>query len=340
MKKIFILFSALLFAANTHAGATTDTTGLPGDHFDLYAMLDLFRSSANPEEFERKLNTEANHVNNLDLNGDGKTDYVRVIDYTKENAHAIVLQVPVNEKESQDIAVIEIEMKGENSAQLQVIGDELLYGKDYIIEPVSTQDSTLNENKYTGEQTFVFVNVWYWPCVTYMYYPGYVVWVSPWYWMYWPSWWYPWTPVTWVVYYEWVSPCHHHYHHAPEPRMNTAHDVYQPRRVYSPQVNAQTAGVRKRIEQKNSEAGPRTPAKPGTPAPPQQKPGGEPRKPTGQPSPSPSPSPRPAPAPSPRPAPGPSPKPAPKVTPQPAPAPRPRPKQDNVQANVSDTLGS
>lgn len=335
MKK-FILFPALLFIAAIRLSAAVDTTGLPGDHFDLYAMLDLFKSSASPEEFERKLNTQDNHVNNLDLNGDGKTDYIRVIDYTKENAHAIVLQVPVNEKESQDIAVIEIEMKGENSAQLQVIGDELLYGKDYIIEP-DAKDSTQNENKFKGEQTFVFVNVWHWPCVTYLYYPGYVVWVSPWYWMYWPTWWYPWPPVTWVVYYEWVSPCHHHYHHAPAPRMHTAHEVYQPRRVTSPQVNSQTAGVRKRTEQRNTEATPRTPAKPGAPAP-QQKPETKPRNSGGQPAPSPTPKPAPAPRPAPAPSPKPTPKVSPKPSPAPAPAPRPKPKQDNVQSNASDTL--
>ncbi len=319
MKKILLLFSAFLFTLGAHAGANPDTTGLPGDHFDLYAMLDLFKSSANPEEFERKLNTEASHVNNLDLNADGKTDYIRVVDYTKGNAHAIVLQVPINEKESQDVAVIEIEMKGENTAQLQVIGDELLYGKNYILEPGNPNDTTSLEKKFMGgEQTFVFVNVWYWPCVTYIYYPGYVIWVSPWYWMYWPMWWYPWPPVMWIVYYDWVEPCHYHYCHAYEPRMTTAHEVYQPRRVVSARVDAQTAPVRKQIEQRGTQA-PKPTAKPGTPPAPQQKPGGEPQKPTERPAPQPAPAPRPAPAPKPTPKPTPKP-------PQPAPAPKPRPK--------------
>lgn len=330
MKKILILISACTFAVGARAGTNPDSTGLPGDHFDLFAMLDLFKSSANPEDFERKLNTESSRVNNLDLNADGKTDYIRVIDYTKGNAHAIVLQVPVNEKESQDVAVIEIESKGDNTAHLQVIGDELLYGKNYIIEPGEAKDTLMQEKKFAGDQTFVYVNVWYWPCVTYIYYPTYVVWVSPWYWMYWPGWWYPWHPVVWVVYYDWASPYHHHHHHAHHPRMTTAHEVYQPRRVVSAQVTERTAAARKNLDQRDGKAVPQTPAKPGAPAPaPTDKPKSEPKKPTQQPAPqpkpAPAPSPKPKPAPAPKPTPAPKP-PAPKPTPQPAPKPVPRPK--------------
>lgn len=305
------------------ANAEADTTGLPGDHFDLYAMLDLFKSSASPEEFERNLNTASNHVNNLDLNRDGKVDYIRVVDYTKGAAHAITLQVPVNDKESQDVAVIEIESRGDKSAQLQVIGDELLYGKDYIIEPGEATDSTQQEKKFGSTQTFVFVNVWYWPCVMYVYQPAYVIWVSPWYWSYWPMWWSPWSPVVWVVYYDWTYPHHHHHHHCHEPRMSEAHDVYQPRRVVSQEVQHRTADVRARMEQKPKEPVSTEPR----PAPPvQQKPSPQPKQPAPQPAPQPNPKTGPKPAPHPTPAPAPKPSPRPAPAPQPAPKPAPRPK--------------
>ena len=84
-----------------------DSTGLPGDDFSLSGALEMFKKSSSPEEFERMLNTEGNHVNNLDLNGDGEIDYVQVIDTMYRNVHAFVLRVEVSPTESQDVAVIE-----------------------------------------------------------------------------------------------------------------------------------------------------------------------------------------------------------------------------------------
>src|ERR1044072_8414695 len=104
--KPFTVISAFLLLCNVTAfAATPDSTGLPGDHFDLRAALDMFKHSKSLEEFEKKLNSEDQHVNNLDLNGDGKVDYIRVYDISKEDVHAIVLQAPVNSEESQDEVV-------------------------------------------------------------------------------------------------------------------------------------------------------------------------------------------------------------------------------------------
>lgn len=325
MKNTFLfLFLGLLLHTRATANTGADTLGLPGDHFDLYAMLDVFKVSASPEDFEKRLNTEGTHVNNLDLNLDGKVDYIRVVDHTKDIAHAIVLQVAINAEQSQDIAVIEIEKKGEESAQLQVIGDELLYGENYIIEPGAQKDSSGLEHKLKGfnRQTYVFVNVWYWPCVTYVYYPTYVIWVSPWYWMYYPMWWYPWPPVMWVVYYDWVYPCHSHYYFVHEHHMTHAHNVYAPRRTVSPDFQTRTAPARKQHEdRKNIPAKPtQAPDQPKQPAPPDKK----------QPAPTPAPGQPKQPAPQP-PAPKPHvnpkpPAPAPAPAPAPKPAPKPRPK--------------
>ena len=113
---------------------TSDSLGLPGDNLNLYGVLDLFQKSETLEEFEKKLNSEESKINNLDLNGNNKIDYISVKDNMKGTAHAIVLQVAVNEKETQDIAVIAVEKDKNDDIQVQIIGDELLYGKNYIIE--------------------------------------------------------------------------------------------------------------------------------------------------------------------------------------------------------------
>src|SRR3989304_10443472 len=112
-----------------------DSTGLPGDNFSLQGALELFKKANSPEEFEKLINTKDNNVNNLDLNEDGETDYIRVIGKMEKDVHAFVLQVAVSETENQDIAVIELEKTGDASAMLQIIGDDDIYGEQTIVEP-------------------------------------------------------------------------------------------------------------------------------------------------------------------------------------------------------------
>src|SRR5688572_16950494 len=123
MKTFITTALAVSISVSAFAYNNPDSLGLPGDGLNLQATLNLFKESKSPEEFEKKLNTKDNKVNNLDLNKDGKVDYIRVHDISKDNVHAIVLQVPVNAKESQDVAVIEIEKRGTESAALQIVGD-------------------------------------------------------------------------------------------------------------------------------------------------------------------------------------------------------------------------
>ena len=82
---------------------------VPGDHFSLEGALELFKKSSSPEEFEKMLNSPDSKVNNLDLNGDGYIDYIRVLDRYEGNVHAFILQAVISERESHDIAVIELE---------------------------------------------------------------------------------------------------------------------------------------------------------------------------------------------------------------------------------------
>lgn len=195
-----VLITGLSF--NTFA-QESDSTGMPGDHFDLEGALNLFKESKSPEDFEKKLNTESSKVNNLDLNGDNKIDYIRVVDKKEGNSHAILLQIPVNKTEIQDVAAIVIEKRSDSEAQLQIIGDETLYGEETIMEPIDEKEVKKSSGPATlSTPVIVFVNVWYWPCVQYIYDPFYDPWFSPYYWDYYPSWWYPWRPVYWHVYYQ------------------------------------------------------------------------------------------------------------------------------------------
>ena len=199
---------------------------LPGDNLNLYAVLNLFQESETLELFEKNLNAEDSKINNLDLNNDDKIDYIKVIDNVDGDTHFIVLQVAINDKENQDVAVFSVSKDENKQIQIQLIGDEELYGKDYIIEPKSedatAQGSTPNpgystnttnsEGKTVVVEKTVIVQVSAWPVVNYIYAPAYVRWNSPWYWGYYPSYWNPWRPYYWHHYYGYHSHWHSHYH--------------------------------------------------------------------------------------------------------------------------------
>ena len=248
MMLMFWLFGVL--GAQAQSEVASDSTGLPGDQFSLEGALTLFQKAESPEDFEKSLNDESSQVNNLDLNGDDETDYIRVISKTEEETHIFVLQVPVSENESQDIAVIELEKTGNEEAHLQIIGDEEIFGVEIIVEPGDPgQDEGVESKKggpslSTVNTAQIVINVWSWSCVRYVYRPGYRPWVSPWGWRHYPGWWRPWRPLGWSFwrpvkvrhYSPTIRIVHKH-------RLNRAHGMYKPIRVHSTTVRTRHAGV-------------------------------------------------------------------------------------------------
>ena len=221
---VFVMLILALTSTNTKAQSVTqpDSLGLPGDNLNLYAVMQLFQQSETLEGFEKSLNAEDSKINNLDLNSDDKIDYIRVVDNVNKDVHNIILQVPIDEKENQDVATFIVEKNNKGGVDIQLIGDEALYGKDYVVEPnyedatittskketpnpgyvkqstqktINTQGNTTIINNYTSTQTAT------WPIVSYMFMPNYVVWISPWRWSYYPSYWNSWTPWYWHRYY-------------------------------------------------------------------------------------------------------------------------------------------
>jgi len=242
-----LAFVLLTFtSATAFAQVTEDSTGLPGDNFSLQGALELFKRASSVEEFEKLLNTESSNVNNLDLNDDGRIDYIKVIDRADRNVHAFILQVPVTETENQDIAVIGLERTGDATAQLQIVGDEDIFGEEVIVEP-DDGDGTAKFTPVDGmwyehgpaasdindNSEAVIVNVWVWPVVRYVYAPFYTAWVSPWRWAYRPVWWSPWRPVSWAVWRPRHAGFAPHYVVVREHRVIRARQVYRPVRSAS-----------------------------------------------------------------------------------------------------------
>jgi hypothetical protein len=259
MKKLIIISVLLsLIVGSTKITAQDqqkEYLGLPGDNLNLYAVMDLFRQCATLEEFEKRLNEENSKINNLDLNGDNMIDYIKVIDFVDANVHNIVLQVAVNEAENQDVAVFTVQRDENGTAQIQLTGDEALYGKNYIIEPIYDEGERTgtpnpgyygNEHKINGRTVVVnrttSVEIAAWPIVRFIYLPTYTGWRSNWYWGYYPSYWHPWRPYYWDFYYGYhynmFNVYYSHYRYSDYHRFNHWNDYYYVnRRAYSPHVN-------------------------------------------------------------------------------------------------------
>ena len=250
MKTIATIFTIALFAGAAAIATAQEYPeeylGLPGDNLNLYAVMNLFQESETLEGFEQSLNDEESRINNLDLNGDNLIDYITVSDYVDENAHTIVLRAAMDRNEQQDVAVFVVEKLRNGEVQIQLIGDEALYGQNYIIEPFYAE--TPNPG-YTGKtyrnNTNVVTSTYYdiaaWPVIRFMYYPGYRVWRSSWYWGYYPSYWRPWRPSYWHYYYgyhyHWHDHYYSHYRHWNNYRCRTYNTYYRPHvRLYSPTV--------------------------------------------------------------------------------------------------------
>jgi hypothetical protein len=142
------LLSNPAFSQKENAASDSTLLGLPGDNLDLYAVLDLFQKSKTIELFEKSLNDEKEGINNLDLNLDKKVDFIKVVTTKEDSAYTFVLQVDVTKTETQDVAVIYLN-KENGKVNMQMVGDEELYGKDYVIEPKGNSSVTANPG-YTG----------------------------------------------------------------------------------------------------------------------------------------------------------------------------------------------
>ncbi len=226
MKKLILLsILAFLFGGALQLSAqkqSEEYLGLPGDNFNLFAAMNLFQESETLEGFERNLNDPEVMVNNLDLNGDKFVDYIMVMDYPDGDVHNIVLRVALNKNEYQDVAVFTVQKFRDGSVQIQLVGDEALYGPNYIVEPNYdetpnpgyTAKSSLRRSKRNNVTvvTTTYYEVASWPLIVYINRPTYVVWRSSWGWGYYPEYWHPWTPHYFHYYYGYHYSWNSHYY--------------------------------------------------------------------------------------------------------------------------------
>ncbi len=196
-KLSFLVIAMSLLSSPVFSQAATDSTdllGLPGDNLDLYAVLTLFQKSKTIEAFEKSLNDEKTGINNLDLNLDKKVDFIKVVTKKDGDAFTFILQVDVTKTETQDVALILVSKDKKDKVSIQAVGDEDLYGKDYVIEPKGNSSITANPGYVGADPVTVDVPatttvvVQSAPIVQYVYSPAYVPYYPPYYYGYYPPW--------------------------------------------------------------------------------------------------------------------------------------------------------
>ncbi len=211
-----LTISLISFSSFSQTENNEPLLGLPGDDLDLYAVLDLFQKSKTIEEFEKSLNDEKSGIVNLDLNNDGNADFIKVVTEQDGDDFLFILQDPISEKETQDVAVISVSKDAEGKVTMQIIGDKDLYGKDYVVEPNTEPRAAITANPaYAGtdpvtvnvEATTEVVVVESTTVVTYVYSPYYVPYYPTYYYGYYPHWWRPVAVVSIGIY------RHNHWHH-------------------------------------------------------------------------------------------------------------------------------
>ncbi len=170
---VMSLLSNAVFSQDVTVVAPTSEAA---DGLDLQAVAELFKDAKDLEAFEKSLNDPEVGINNLDLDENGEVDFIRVVEEASEDVHVIVLQVPLAENEFQDVATIEVEKNGEEDYNMQVRGNEVIYGTDYYIAPA-------------------VVHVHTWPIIPWIFRPVYHPYRSAFHFGFHPVWWRPWRPV-------------------------------------------------------------------------------------------------------------------------------------------------
>ncbi|MCK5694400.1 MAG: hypothetical protein KAI08_16160 [Bacteroidales bacterium] len=187
---LILLFGVFFMLGLTLMAQEQEPATEAGDDFDLYGAIGLFEDAEDIEDFEKKLNDEANDVNNLDLNADEEVDMVKIVELSEASTKVYVIRAVLGENDFQDIATIELEKFSDTEISCQVIGDEDIYGPDYIIEP---SEETASLASYYPMAVFVSVHLW--RPVRVIWSPGRAIFVSAVLWHPRPVWFRPRRPI-------------------------------------------------------------------------------------------------------------------------------------------------
>ena len=131
---IFIFLIAVSFfwpgGGEKQYNVNVQTMVYAGDGLDLATIGTLLKKAENAADLEKLLNDPATGINNLDLNEDGKVDYIKVTEYGNDETKGFSLTVEPASGETQEVATIDIKKSGDK-AEVEVRGNEQIYGQNH-----------------------------------------------------------------------------------------------------------------------------------------------------------------------------------------------------------------
>ena len=153
----------------------TPDNGNIGDNLNLQALGELVKKSNNAQEIEEKLN-QANSINNLDLDGDGKVDYIKVTEYGQNGIKGFSFTVDLANGQKQEVATVELQqVQGQQNATMNIQGNQTIYGPSAY---------------YSSNYLLTDLLIWH-----YLWYP-HQFYCSPWHWGYYPRYYRPYVCVS------------------------------------------------------------------------------------------------------------------------------------------------
>lgn len=101
------------------------------DGLDLRAVGELVKTAKDAEELERQINDASRGLNNLDLDSDGTVDYISVEEFGGGDSRGFMLIAKLKDNQQQEVATIDIEKTSESEGDLEIRGNERIYGHNH-----------------------------------------------------------------------------------------------------------------------------------------------------------------------------------------------------------------
>ena len=168
MKKVFGLISLALFLLSCGNNPDQDqgnnvsiqANALPG--FNVNNFANLVKRTSNPTQIESAINAPDNDINNLDLDKDGKVDFLKVVESPNK------LQVVDNVSDSDSVNVATMNVTPNNDrTDVQINGNPTYCGPDYYYH------SSFGLGEILLLSYMLSPHRYYYPMYHYGYYPSY-----------------------------------------------------------------------------------------------------------------------------------------------------------------------
>lgn len=146
-------------SVSSNSDINVQASDVPG--FDVNNFAALLKTEKNPQALEQKINTSNNNINNLDLNGDGNIDYVKVVE-----AGANTLQVVDDTSATGSVTIATLSVTPSTNT-MTIQGNQDYCGNNYHYTSVYSPTDWLLMAYLLHPHPF------YRPMWHYGYYPGY-----------------------------------------------------------------------------------------------------------------------------------------------------------------------